>query len=200
MVSTARLAEDQNLAVRISGGFRESLQKWQGWRDARWTGKLAELSGNGQFTFGLKNSVPLELAADHLSLGTASIAMAGGSININRIVWTPQTWNTKGDFRRIGLRPQASLTEGDGEGEQEGEGQQMLRLGGEWDIARPRSCRVRYVWRAKAAIGYYREIHRFPLGCKPGDVDPRRRGQGDGSIGKRRERVWVSRAQALQFR
>ena len=135
LVSTARLAEDQNLAVRISGGFRESLQKWQGWRDARWTGKLAELSGNGQFTFGLKNSVPLELAADHLSLGTASIAMAGGSININRIVWTPQTWNTKGDFSRIGLRPRASLTEGDGEGEQEGEGQQMLRLGGEWDIA-----------------------------------------------------------------
>ena len=135
LVTTARLAEDQNLAVRINGGFRESLQKWQGWRDARWTGKLAELSGNGQFTFGLKNSVPLELAADHLSLGTASIAMAGGSININRIVWTPQTWNTKGDFSRIGLRPRASLTEGDGEGEQEGEGQQMLRLGGEWDIA-----------------------------------------------------------------
>ena len=57
LVTTARLAEDQNLAVRINGGFRESLQKWQGWRDARWTGKLAELSGNGQFTFGLKNSV-----------------------------------------------------------------------------------------------------------------------------------------------
>ena len=58
LVARARLAENQNLALRISGGFRESLQKWQGWRDARWTGKLAELSGNGQFAFRLKE-VPL---------------------------------------------------------------------------------------------------------------------------------------------
>ena len=181
LVTTARLAEDQNLAVRINGGFRESLQKWQGWRDARWTGKLAELSGNGQFTFGLKNSVPLELAADHLSLGTASIAMAGGSININRIVWTPQTWNTKGDFSRIGLRPRASLTEGDGEGEQEGEGQQMLRLGGEWDIAS--AAQLQGTLRVARESGDWVLPGRStvsPWAANAGDVDARRRGQGDG--------------------
>ena len=75
------------------------------------------------------------MAANHLSLGTASMAIAGGNISISRVLWTPQTWNTKGDFSRIGLRPRASLTERDGAEEQEGEGQQMLRLGGEWDIA-----------------------------------------------------------------
>ena len=135
LVGRARLGENQNLALRITGGLRESLQKWQGWRDAQWTGKLAELSGDGQFAFRLKEATHLEIAANHLSLGTTSIAMAGGNINISRIVWTPQTWNTKGDFSRIGLRPGARLTERDGAGEQEGEGQQMLRLGGEWDIA-----------------------------------------------------------------
>jgi translocation and assembly module TamB len=136
LLSTARLGEKQNLALRISGGFRESLQKWQGWRDARWTGKLAELSGDGQFAFRLNDGAPLELAANHLSLGTTSIALAGGSININRIVWTPQAWNSKGDFHRIGLRPRTSEMEGgERKGEGEGEGQQMLRLGGQWDIA-----------------------------------------------------------------
>jgi len=135
LVGRARLGENQNLALRISGGLRESLQKWQGWRDARWTGKLAELSGDGRFAFRLKEAAPLEMAANHLSLGAASMAMAGGNISISRVLWTPQTWNTKGDFSRIGLRPRASLTERDGAEEQEGEGQQMLRLGGEWDIA-----------------------------------------------------------------
>jgi translocation and assembly module TamB len=134
LLSTARLGENQNLALRISGGLHESVQTWQGWRDARWTGKLAELSGDGQFTFRLKDRAPLELAADHLSLGTTSIAVAGGNININRIMWTPQAWNSKGDFHRIGLRPRTSGMEGV-EGKGEGDGEQLLRLGGEWDIA-----------------------------------------------------------------
>ena len=137
LVATAQLGENQNLALRINGGLRESLQKWQGWRDARWTGKLAELSGNGQFAFRLKEGAPLEMAANQLSLGTTSIAIAGGNININRVVWTPDAWNSKGDFNRIALRPRAAGMEGGGgeEAEAAGEGEQMLRLGGEWDIA-----------------------------------------------------------------
>ncbi|WON74349.1 translocation/assembly module TamB domain-containing protein [Nitrosospira sp. Is2] len=137
LVSTARLGENQNLDLKISGGLHESPQKLQGWRDVRWTGKLAELSGNGQFTFRMKDSAPLEVAANHLSLGTTSIAIAGGNININRIVWTPQTWNSKGDFSRIGLRPRTSQMErgGGGEAEAAEEREQMLRLGGEWDIS-----------------------------------------------------------------
>ena len=137
LVATAQLGENQNLALRINGGLRESLQKWQGWRDARWTGKLAELSGNGQFAFRLKEGAPLEMAANQLSLGTTSIAIAGGNININRVVWTPGAWNSKGDFNRIALRPRAAGMEGGGgeEAEAAGEGEQMLRLGGEWDIA-----------------------------------------------------------------
>lgn len=141
LVATARLGEDQNLALRISGGLQESARKWQEWRDVRWTGKLAELSGDGQFKFRLRDVAPLELASDHVSVGTTSIVVAGGNININRIMWTPQAWNSKGHFHRIGLRPRTGEMEG-GEGKKEGEGageaaqesEQMLRLGGEWDI------------------------------------------------------------------
>jgi translocation and assembly module TamB len=178
LVATARLGENQNLALKINGGLHESMQKSQGWQDARWTGKLAELSGNGQFAFRLKEAAPLEMAANQLLLGPTSIAIASGNININRVVWTPDTWNSKGDFNRIALRPRAGEMEGgDGEeAEAAGAGKHVLRLGGEWDIASGAQLRgkVRLVresgdWVLPGEPPFYLGLQTLEISARAGD-------------------------------
>lgn len=122
----ARLDDNQNLALRVSGELSKSGQQW---RDARWSGELSSLSATGRFPFHLKAAAPLEISSRRISLGPANLVIAGGEAQISATEWSPQKWSSKGHFTGVGLRAGVAAVKG---GEN---GTQVLRLGGKWDIA-----------------------------------------------------------------
>lgn len=115
------------LKLRSSGGFSD----WaKGLESTRWQGSLTELSGEGGLPFKLRAAVPLMFAQNRIALGKAEFSVTGGLIHIDSLEWTPQRWHSKGDFTGIGLR--AGI--GFGPEFSANNEQDVLRLGGEWDI------------------------------------------------------------------
>ncbi|ABB75093.1 Protein of unknown function DUF490 [Nitrosospira multiformis ATCC 25196] len=156
---SAQLVDDQRLSLRGRGGLAKTGGQR---RDAEWAGELMELSGSGRVPFSLKNTSPVQVGFNHASLGLSNIGIAGGTVQIREIDWSPERWSTKGHFSGIGLRPGAggkkseaavesvaaaktaktagaNETEGaDGRRRYEadrGAGHEALRLHGEWDIS-----------------------------------------------------------------
>ena len=127
--AAARVGADQDLTLRARGSLKKTAQQWQGWKDMQWLGELSRLSAAGRFPFHLTAPAPLEASSEHLSLGTARLAVAGGNVQISGIEWTPRKWSSKGRFSGIGLRPRAHAIK------EESENHGALRLKGEWDIA-----------------------------------------------------------------
>ena len=123
-----RFSDDLNMTLRASGGIKTSENNW---RDDQWLGKLSELSVVGRLPLRLLAATPLTLGREHISLGAAKFAVAGGQADISDAEWTPQSWNSRGSFTGIGLRAGVDLHP-DIISE---EGQPALRLGGEWNIA-----------------------------------------------------------------
>jgi translocation and assembly module TamB len=121
----------QNLALQARGGIKAGPR----WQDAHWAGEVYELSGTGQLPFHLASTAALQVSSAHFSLGAANLAVAGGSVRIGGIEWTPRQWSSRGNFTRIGLRAHADREDSGSRGKQEEAGPEPLRLGGEWDIA-----------------------------------------------------------------
>ena len=124
--AVARVAGDQNLILKAKGGLNTS----QRWQETQWLGILSEVSATGRLPFHLTAATALEASSKRFSLGTTKFAIAGGSVQIGELEWTPQKWSSKGYFSRIGLRPGGRTLKGEGE-----ENPETLRLGGEWDFA-----------------------------------------------------------------
>lgn len=121
----------QNVALKARGGIKAAPR----WQDAQWAGEAYELSGTGQLPFHLASPAALQVSSAHFFLGAANLAVAGGSVHIGGIEWTPQQWSSRGNFTRIGLRAHADRGDSGSRGKQEETGPQPLRLGGEWDVA-----------------------------------------------------------------
>lgn len=140
--TSARLDDDLNLTLRAMGGLKirpqasqkeskgKKEQSGKGWKDMEWSGEISELAATGGLPFHLTRSAPLAIGRERVSLGTAEFAVAGGGVQLRGVEWTPHQWLSRGKFSGIGLRPDGGVkTEGDGENDN------VLRLGGEWDIA-----------------------------------------------------------------
>jgi len=118
----ARLGNDMSLDLQASGGLTDSAQ---GWRNVQWQGVLSKLTASGQIPFHLLAATPVTLGRERISLGNAEFAVAGGRAQLASAEWTPRSWNSRGSFSGIGLRP----------GGIAGEAQDALRLAGEWGIS-----------------------------------------------------------------
>jgi translocation and assembly module TamB len=132
------LNEDLNLTLRAGGELKKVPRKlwdWKQWQGAQWLGEIFGLSVTGQLPFHLTAAVPMEINSKQVSLGSAALAVAGGSVKIGRTEWTPQKWSSIGSFTGIRLRPGVEIAKQGGEGEKEGENKEALRLGGEWSIS-----------------------------------------------------------------
>ncbi len=118
----AKLANDAALNLQASGGLTDPAQ---GWRNVQWRGVLSELTATGQVPFRLLAAAPVTLGRERVSLGKAEISVAGGRAQFASTEWTPHSWNSRGSFNAIGLRP----------GGVAGETQSALRLAGDWDVS-----------------------------------------------------------------
>ncbi len=114
------------LSLKASGGLGDITQ---GWSDFRWRGMLDELDAKGVLPFQLVNATPLSFAKDSISLDAAEVAILGGNIQFSEIQWTPQRWNTSGNFTGLNIRAinkQSTVLLSDAF--------DSMRIGGNWDI------------------------------------------------------------------
>jgi translocation and assembly module TamB len=114
-----RINQNKNntLILKAKGGFPDMSQS-----PTNWQGSLTELTATGALPFKLLSDAPLTLNSNHLMLGTAEMAVAGGELHINGVDWSPQRLSSKGSFTGIGLQSQSTLPG------------YVLRLGGDWDL------------------------------------------------------------------
>lgn len=118
----ARLSNDMSLDLHASGGLTDPAQ---GWRDVQWQGVLSKLTASGQIPFRMLAATPVTLGRERISLGKAEFAVAGGKAQLASAEWTPRSWNSRGGFSGIGLRPGGAA----------GEAQDALRLAGDWEFS-----------------------------------------------------------------
>lgn len=121
-LSVETLGNDMSLALHASGGLTDPAQ---GWRDVQWQGVLSKLTASGRIPFHLLAATSVALGRERISLGKAEFAVAGGRAQLASAEWTPKSWNSRGNFSGIGLRPGGTA----------GEAQDALRLTGEWDVS-----------------------------------------------------------------
>ncbi|MBZ0104145.1 MAG: translocation/assembly module TamB domain-containing protein [Sulfuricella denitrificans] len=116
------LANNAVLNLHASGGLTDPAQVW---RNLQWRGVVSEFKATGQIPFHLITAAPVTLGRERISLGKAELAVAGGRAQFTSTEWTLQSWNSRGSFNAIGLRP-SGLANGV---------QNALRLAGEWEIS-----------------------------------------------------------------
>lgn len=121
-LSVETLGNDMSLALHASGGLTDPAQ---GWRDVQWQGVLSKLTASGRIPFHLLAATSVTLGRERISLGKAEFAVAGGRAQLASAEWTPKSWNSRGSFSGIGLRPGGTA----------GEAQDALRLAGDWEFA-----------------------------------------------------------------
>jgi translocation and assembly module TamB len=123
VLAEARLADGTTLRLSASGGLQENVKNW---RDSGWRGTLDEFVASGALPFSLQAPASLSANRQRVTLGAASIALAGGRVQLVESEWTPQRWRSVGSFAGVALRP-AGLSEAAGES--------VLRLAGDWALA-----------------------------------------------------------------
>lgn len=118
----AHLGNDAALDLHASGGLSDTAR---GWGNVQWQGVLSKFSATGQIPFRLLAAAPVMLGREHISLGKAEFAVAGGRVHLSTTEWATGNWSSRGSFSGIGLRPGGITTEND----------HVLRLAGEWDVS-----------------------------------------------------------------
>lgn len=118
----AYLANETVMNLHASGGLTDPAG---GWHKVRWQGLLSTLTATGQVPFKLLEGVPVMLEQARISLGKAEFAVAGGRAQLASTEWTPRSWNSRGSFNAIGLRPGGVAIET----------QEALRLSGDWYVS-----------------------------------------------------------------
>lgn len=120
MHADVRIDDETAIVLQAAGKLTDGLQ---------WQGALTKLTGTGALPFNLLSSSSLNLSREHLSVGHAELAFAGGRLHLTNLDWTPAQWHSQGSFTGIGLRAGSGLRpdfkiHGD-----------ILRLGGEWYLS-----------------------------------------------------------------
>ncbi len=120
-------AKDQQLQLLAQGG----LQHWRGnWQQARWQGQLQQLQLTGPIALQLLSPLEMSLQRERVQLGPADFALAGGSLQLAMLSWSPEQWQTQGAFSGLGLRAAVGLKP-DLETLAQ---QQTLLFGGDWSL------------------------------------------------------------------
>lgn len=92
-----------------------------------WQGRLTELSVTGQIPVALQSPAPLTLSSERVDFRNARMNIAGGQASINRILWSPQQWQSDGYFSGVKIHPDSDVIPGE----------DLLHLGGKWHIEAP---------------------------------------------------------------
>jgi len=91
----------------------------------QWLGQLSQLSVTGLIPIHLQKPISLELSSRRITFGAAQLSIAGGKANINEALWTPQYWQSQGNFTGITVHYGSTLVAHE----------DMLQLGGNWHFA-----------------------------------------------------------------
>lgn len=89
-----------------------------------WDGLLTHLSVTGQIPVQLLSPTPVKLSSEEISLQDAQLTIAGGRAAIQNVFWSPDHWESAGNFSGIALHPDSDLIPKE----------KILRLGGKWDV------------------------------------------------------------------
>lgn len=118
---------EQKLAdfeLDASGGLTGSGESW------RWQGTLDALRTHGALPLQLQHAIPLTVSPIEMTLGAATLALAGGRIDLQETRWSPQGWYSSGSFSGIGVRViEASMTA------KNVQALDTLRFGGSWQVS-----------------------------------------------------------------
>ena len=119
------LNKDSKLVLQARGGFPNPAKILQ---NSQWQGALTELSASGTLPFKLQAKASVSISPNRVVLDTTKLTVAGGTLHINGIDWTPQRLVSQGSFTGIGLRAglQAEFASSSDKG--------VLHLGGEWHL------------------------------------------------------------------
>ncbi|MBS0587233.1 MAG: translocation/assembly module TamB domain-containing protein [Proteobacteria bacterium] len=113
---------DLNREVAFRLAANGGLNRVKSGQPLRWQGQLTELSTTGDMPVHLLAPAPLAASAASVSLEQMGISVSSGSIRVEQLHWTPQSWNTRGDFSGIAVLP----------GTPERMKDNPLQLGGRW--------------------------------------------------------------------
>ncbi|MDH5479669.1 MAG: translocation/assembly module TamB domain-containing protein [Nitrosomonas sp.] len=113
--------DDTNVYLHALGGVAPASSQ-----DAKkqWLGQLSKLSVTGLIPIQLQSPVPLEVSTERILLGLAQLSIAGGKANINQVLWTPQHWQSDGNFNGIAVQYGSELVAKE----------DRLHLGGVWNF------------------------------------------------------------------
>ena len=118
-VEVAVTAEGVDALARLEG-------EWNGGRG--WRGTIARLENRGDYALALVAPAPLELGADRVALGAATVRVLDGELAVQRLAWENGRLSTAGRLRAL---PAAPLLAAAGWKPERGTD---LRLRGEWSI------------------------------------------------------------------
>jgi len=114
-----QINDKTNVQLRATGGVKSASDSDS---TMQWLGQLSQLSVTGLMPVRLHAPVSLELSSQSITLGAAKLSIAGGQANINEALWTPQHWQSQGNFTGIAVHYGGDLVAQE----------DMLNLGGNW--------------------------------------------------------------------
>ncbi len=114
-----QINDKTNFQLHALGGFKSASNVNA---TMQWLGQLSQLSVTGLIPIQLQTPISLEFSAHHISLGAAQFSIAGGQANIYEMLWTPQYWQSQGDFTGITVHYGNDLVAKE----------DMLHFGGNW--------------------------------------------------------------------
>lgn len=113
--------EDMQVALQASGGLHKTKKITPTYY---WTGTLSKLSSTGPYPVNLLAATTLEIGAKHVKLDATNLSIGGGEATINNTQWTPQHWQSSGQFTGVVIHPDSSTEYSPN----------SLQLGGGWHI------------------------------------------------------------------
>jgi len=121
--SEVQINDETTVQLHASGGvIPTSESESDSDSPMQWLGKLSQLSVTGLIPVQLQVPTSLEFSAQRIALGAAQFSISGGQANINEAIWTPQHWQSQGNFTGIAVHYGDDLVAQE----------DMLHLGGNW--------------------------------------------------------------------
>ncbi len=114
-----QINDKTNVQLHATGGVKATSVSDS---TMQWLGQLSQLSVTGIMPVRLHAPVSLEVSSQSITLGAAKLSLAGGQAKINEVLWTPQQWQSQGNFTGVAVHYGSDLVAQE----------DMLHLGGNW--------------------------------------------------------------------
>ena len=121
ILADLHIDDEQTVTLRAEGGLAGFTQTESA---PVWEGLISALTVTGQLPVKLLSPASVKLGSDQAAIDHVQLAVAGGTATIEKTFWSPERWNSTGQFAAIGLHPGSELIPKEN----------ILQLGGKWAI------------------------------------------------------------------